>query len=69
MNDIASSVFTDMVHQNNGDTVTMHDQLQKALSDPKAFMNGLSPEQQKRIRNLAAEIDKDNKGRAPASVK
>ena len=47
MNTIASSVFTDMVQNNNGDTVTMHDQLQKALADPKAFMNGLSPEQQK----------------------
>jgi len=60
INGIASSVFADMVKSNNGDTVSMHDQLQKALADPKAFMNGLSPEQQKRIRDLASEIDKKN---------
>lgn len=60
MNAIASSVFSDMVHKNNGDTVSMHDQLQKALADPKAFMNGLPPEQQKKIRELASEIDKKN---------
>ncbi len=61
---IASSIFTDMVKSNNGDTVTMHDQLQKALADPKAFMKGLSPEQQRRIRDLASEIDKKNEANA-----
>jgi len=60
VNNIASTVFSDMVHKNNGDTVSMHDQLQKALADPKAFMNSLPPEQQKRIRDLASEIDKKN---------
>lgn len=60
INAISSSVFSDMVKSSNGDMVTMQDQLQKALNDPKAFMNGLSPEQQKRIRELASEIDKEN---------
>lgn len=32
----------------------------EALKDPNAFMNGLPPEQQKRIRELASEIDKQN---------
>ena len=69
MQGIAASVFDDMVRKNNGDTVSINDQLQKALADPKAFMNGLSPEQQARIKGLAAEIDQKNAGRAPASVK
>jgi len=60
LNAISSSIFANMVKSNNGDTITMQDQLQKALADPKAFMNGLSPEQQKRIRDLASEIDKQN---------
>lgn len=60
VNAVASSVFSDMAHKNNGDSVSIHDQLQKALADPKAFMNGLSPEQQKKIRDLASEIDKKN---------
>ena len=38
----------------------IQDQLQNALKDPKAFMNGLSPEQQARIRSLASEIEKKN---------
>jgi hypothetical protein len=60
VNAVASSVFSDMAHKNSGDSVSIHDQLQKALADPKAFMNGLSPEQQKKIRDLASEIDKKN---------
>ncbi|HEY8280257.1 MAG TPA: hypothetical protein VIH99_11580 [Bdellovibrionota bacterium] len=61
---ISSSIFTDMVKANNGDPAAIQSQLQNALKDPQAFMKSLSPEQQKRIRDLASELEKKNAAQA-----
>jgi hypothetical protein len=60
VNDISSSIFSDIVKQNNGDTVAIQAKLQQALKDPKGFMNSLSPEQQARIHSLAGQLDQQN---------
>lgn len=60
LNNISSSIFADMVKNNNGDSAAIQNQLQQALKDPSSFLNSLSPEQQARIRGLASEIDKQN---------
>lgn len=66
--DISSSVFADMVKQNDGDAAAMQEKLQNALKDPAAFIKTLSPQQQERIRSLASEMEKQNKeSQAPAA--
>ncbi len=58
MNAISADVFKDMVKSSNGDSAAMQEKLQQALKDPNAFLQQLSPEQQKRIRELASELEK-----------
>lgn len=60
INSISSAAFADLVKKHNGDSAAIMEELQRAMQDPKAFMNGLSPEQQSRIRALGAEIDQKN---------
>ncbi|MGZ3700694.1 MAG: hypothetical protein ACXWSD_02865 [Bdellovibrionota bacterium] len=70
VNDISSTVFSDMVKNTNGDPAAMQEKLQQALKDPGAFLKSLPPEQQARIRGLASEMDKQNaQPAAPAATK
>jgi len=60
MSGISSAIFADMMRSSGGDSAAVLGKLQNALKDPQGFMNSLSPEQQKRIRALAAEIEEKN---------
>ena len=65
VNSITSDVFADLVREKNGDTAAIQERLEKAMADPKGFMNSLSPAQQEKIRSLAREIEA--KSRNPAT--
>jgi hypothetical protein len=67
---LSSIIFADMVKQSNGDAVAIQSKLQQAMKDPNSFMKTLSPEAQSKLRQLAAEMDKQNSSgtlRSPAS--
>ena len=68
INEIASRTFANMIKANNGDNAATLEQLQVGLKDPAAFLKTMSPEDQARIKAMAAEIDKQNANRGPASV-
>jgi hypothetical protein len=55
---LSSEAFEKIVADAKGDPGKIMEILQKAQADPKEFMRSLPPEQQKRIRELASEIDK-----------
>lgn len=57
---LSSEIFTDMVKKNGSDEGVVMKALLEAQQDPGKFMQSLSPEQQKKIRDLASEIDKKN---------
>jgi hypothetical protein len=65
VNAIASSAFADMIKAENGDNAAVLLKLQQGLKNPAAFLKTLSPENQARLRQLGAEIDKQN-ARQPA---
>lgn len=58
MNSLSADVFKDLVKSSNGDSAAMQEKLQQALKDPGAFLQQLTPEQQKRARDLASEMEK-----------
>jgi hypothetical protein len=58
INQLSSSVFTDMVKKHGGGEEAIHKALMEAQQDPKKFFQSMSPEQQRKIRELASEIDK-----------
>lgn len=68
INNIGSTILSDMDNKSNHDPMSIESQLQQALKDPKAFLQALPPEQQARIRNLASDLDKQNAAKtAPAT--
>ena len=57
---LSSEIFTDMVKKDGTDEGAIMKALLEAQQNPGKFMQSLSPEQQKKIRELASEIDKKN---------
>jgi hypothetical protein len=57
---LSSDIFADMVKKNGTGGADLGTALLEAQSDPGKFLRSLTPEQQKRIRDLASEIDKAN---------
>lgn len=57
INQISSDIFKSMAQKSNGDDNAMMNQLQEGLRNPASFMQSLTPEQQARIKAMAAEID------------
>ena len=59
---LASEIFKDQTYKAKGDVKTLKAQMEKASSNPEAFENELSPEQLKRIRELASKIERQQAG-------
>lgn len=57
---VSSDIFTDLAKTHDGNEGGIGAALIEAQRDPAKFMRSLSPEQQKKIRDLASEIDKKN---------
>jgi len=53
---LAADVFANMVKQSNGDPVKMQEALEKFQKDPASFANGWTPEQKKKLRDLAGKL-------------
>jgi anion-transporting ArsA/GET3 family ATPase len=60
INQLSSDIFTKMVQTNGAGEGDIMKALLEAQQNPGKFMQSLSPEQQKKIRDLASEIDKKN---------
>lgn len=57
---LSSDIFTDMVQKNGTGEGAIMKSLLEAQQNPAKFMQSLTPEQQRKIRELASEIDKKN---------
>ena len=58
INQLSSDIFADMVKKNGSGEEVIMKSLLEAQQNPAKFMQSLTPEQQRRIRELASEIDK-----------
>lgn len=58
---ISGDIFADMVRGNQGDTEKIKNGLQKGTIDPRTFYDSLSPEQKRRIKELAEDIERASK--------
>ncbi|MGZ3693465.1 MAG: hypothetical protein ACXWQO_04690 [Bdellovibrionota bacterium] len=54
---LSSDIFANMTKASNGNDAAMMTKLQEGLRNPASFMQSLSPEQQAKIKAMAAEID------------
>ncbi len=56
--DAAAKILGDMAKESGGDADKMAELMQKAQSNPKAFLEGLSEDNKKMIRGIAEDIEK-----------
>jgi len=59
--DISADIMPILLQQADGDPAKMQAILQKAQTDPEAFLNSLAPELQTKIKNAAATVEKNRK--------
>jgi FtsZ-interacting cell division protein ZipA len=58
--DLSAQVFSTTTKQTNGDVAKQKELLEQAQKNPEAFFNSLPADQQKAIRSLADDIEKQN---------
>jgi hypothetical protein len=54
---ISADILGSMVQETGGDPALMQQRMNEALANPESFFNGLSADQQKRIREVSGELD------------
>lgn len=52
---LASQIFANMAKDSGGDPAKMQEMVQRAMSNPEAFANSLTPEQRAQLKDLAAK--------------
>jgi hypothetical protein len=60
MYNTAGDIYDDMVKKTGGDSIKQKQFLDEANKDPEAFYNGLTPDQQNQIRDLAGKMQQNN---------
>ena len=61
---LASDIFENMAQASNGDGAAMQAELTKAMKNPSAFANSLSPAQQAELKRIGQSVE----SRSPSSV-
>ena len=56
----AGDIYGDMVKKTGGDVDKQKKILEEAMKDPEAFFNGLTPDQQRQIRDIAGKMNPFN---------
>ena len=62
---ISASIFEGQVKAGNGNSKDLQSWMLKAQSNPKAFFDGLSPQQKAAIKQLAGQIENSRKPSSP----
>lgn len=62
--DVSADVMATVKELSGGDAAKMNELLQKALQNPAAFLKSLPPEQQAKIRDIAAKTEKQKSSQA-----
>ncbi len=62
--DVSADVMATVKELSGGDAAKMNELLQKALQNPTAFLKSLPPEQQAKIRDIAAKTEKQKSSQA-----
>lgn len=60
INQLSSDIFTDMAKKSGDNEDVIMKSLLEAQKNPAMFMQSLSPEQRRQLRELAGEIDENN---------
>ena len=69
MYQISSDIMSDLTKKTNGDPVKMLEIMEKAKTNPEAFFNSLTPEEQAKIRGLSQRLPAAQQQQQPVAPK